>query len=89
VASGVVTEGARTREQKAAELAAELIVFADGAEEAGLITYAQRARAVAREAIWLADALENAERSLGTMTEERDKWRDERWREQWGMAWPK
>lgn len=56
-------EGSRTREQQAAQLAAELIVFADGAEEAGLIVYAQRARVVARETLWLVGALEG-ERSF-------------------------
>ena len=51
------------RQTQAANLAQELILFADGAEEAGLTVYAQRARAVARETIWLADELEQ-ERSL-------------------------
>lgn len=67
------TEGSSTREQKAAELAAELILFADGAEEAGLIRYAQRARTVARETIWLADALERERSARMAIQEARDK----------------
>jgi hypothetical protein len=59
----------QTREQQAAQLAAELIVFADGAEEAGLVTYARRARVVARETLWLVDALE-AERSVRRAVQE-------------------
>ncbi len=51
-----------SREQQAAQAAAELIVFADGAEEAGMIRYAQRARSVARDTLWLVDELA-AERS--------------------------
>lgn len=71
---GVVTrEGSRTREQKAAQLAAELIVFADGAEEAGLVTYAQRARVVARETIWLADALEGERSARRAIQKQRDE----------------
>ncbi len=51
-----------SREQQAAKAAAELIVFADGAEEAGMIQYAQRARVTARDTLWLIDELA-AERS--------------------------
>lgn len=75
MAAGVARtrEGSRTREQQAAQLAAELIVFADGAEEAGLIAYAQRARAVARETIWLADALEAERSARKAIQEARDE----------------
>jgi hypothetical protein len=74
VAAGVAQQTARkTREQKAAELAAELIVFADGAEEAGLVAYAQRARVVARETIWLVDALEGERSARRAIQEARDR----------------
>jgi hypothetical protein len=46
----------------AAGRARELILFADGAEEAGLAGYARRARHVARETLWLTEQLA-AERS--------------------------
>ncbi len=60
---GVANQTARiSREQQAAQAAAELIVFADGAEEAGMIRYAQTARNVARDTLWLVDELA-AERS--------------------------
>lgn len=67
--NGVTT----TREQQAAELAAELIVFADGAEEAGLIVYAQRARVVARETLWLVDSLAAERSARVAMQEARDR----------------
>ncbi len=60
---GVANQTARaTREQQAAQAAAELLVFADGAEEAGMTAYARRARNVARDTLWLIDELA-AERS--------------------------
>ncbi len=59
---GVAQNARVTREEQARLAAAELIVFADGAEEAGMIRYAQRARSVARDTLWLVDELA-AERS--------------------------
>lgn len=72
--SGVVTtEGRRTREQKAAEQAAELLVFADGVEDAGHPELARRSRNVARETIWLVEMVA-AERSTRlAMQEARDR----------------
>jgi hypothetical protein len=69
-------EGSRTREQQAAQLAAELIVFADGAEEAGLISYAQRARVVARETIWLAETVERERSARRAIQAARDRCMD-------------
>ena len=68
-----VTQQKTTREQQAAQLANELIVFADGAEEAGLVTYAQRARVVARETLWLVDALEAERSARRAIQEARDR----------------
>ena len=56
--------------------ARELIVFADGAEEAGLVMYAQRARDVARDALRVAKDL-RAERSVrASIQAERDRLRE-------------
>jgi hypothetical protein len=46
----------------AEQAARELIAFADGAEEAGLVSYAQKSRAVARDLLSIAGEL-RAERS--------------------------
>jgi hypothetical protein len=62
VAQGGTQTARKPREQVAAELAAELILFADGLEAAGMVEYARRARVVARETIWLVQTL-TAERS--------------------------
>lgn len=55
---------------QAGQRARDLIVFADGLEEAGLITYAQRARMVARDALELLDELAG-ERSARRSIQER------------------
>lgn len=65
-----------TREQQAARDAEQLIVFADGAEEAGLTVYARRARVVARETIWLATELENARSTNRALKQKTDRMDD-------------
>ena len=62
-----------TREQQAAHHAAELIVFADGAEEAGLVDYARRARNVARETLWLVEMLDAERAARMAIQEARDR----------------
>jgi hypothetical protein len=70
---GVAQNVSPTREQKAAQDAQELILFADGAEEAGLIQYARRARNLARERFWLAQLLEAERSARKTIQEARDR----------------
>ena len=62
-----------TREQQAAQHAQELITFADGAEEAGLVDYARRARNVARETLWLVDQLQAERDARKTIQAARDR----------------
>jgi hypothetical protein len=61
-----VTSSSNERAASAARRARDLIVYADGVEEAGLENYARRARDVAREVIWLVEevARERAARAL-------------------------
>ncbi len=54
--------GATKREQTAATEARDLLVFAEGFDEAGHTGIARRSRVVARELLWALDALQ-AERS--------------------------
>jgi hypothetical protein len=54
--------GRVTSEQDAVRRARELLTFADGVEEAGLVRFAQKSRVVARDALDLAEQL-SAERS--------------------------
>ena len=87
--SGVATQGSRkTREQQAADQARELLVFADGIEDAGHPELARRSRVVARDTIWLVEQLEAERAARIRMTEDRDRWRDNRWRAEHGQAFP-
>ena len=61
-----------SRDQQAAQQAAELIVFADGMEAVGYTDYAQRARVVARETIWLVDELEQERSARQAIQRQRD-----------------
>jgi hypothetical protein len=57
---------------QAEQRARELILFADGLEEGGLVAYAQRARVVARDLLQVAGEL-RAERSVrGSIQEQRN-----------------
>lgn len=77
-----MTVGEATQDARA------LIDFAAGAEEAGLVDYARRARRVAWTLLWALDELA-AERSARRAVEgDRDRCRDQRWREEHGEAWP-
>ena len=62
-----------TREQQAAQQAEQLIVFADGCEEAGLVTYARKARVVARETLWLVETLANERSARQAIQTQRDE----------------
>jgi hypothetical protein len=63
-----------TRAQQAARDAAELIMFASGAIDAGITpNLAYRARALAREALWLAETLANERRLRIAMQAQRDQ----------------
>ena len=53
--------------------ARDLIVFADGAEEAGLVMYAQRARVVARDVLRVAGELRAERSARGSIQAERDR----------------
>jgi hypothetical protein len=53
--------------------ARELVVFCDGAEEAGLVGYARRARVVARDVLELVVALEGERSARVAMQEARDQ----------------
>jgi hypothetical protein len=66
-------ERADQRLRRMEQDARDLIAFADGAEEAGLRTYAQRARSVARDLLQCAGDV-RAERSVRVaIQEERDR----------------
>lgn len=52
-----------TRAAEAVQRAQDLLVFADGIEEAGLANYAHRARLVAQDALRLAEQLDMERRS--------------------------
>lgn len=85
----MATTARQTREARAAEEARGLVVFADGLEDAGFVELARRARVVAAETLWLADELAGARAALAGMEADRDRWRDQRWRETHGEAWPR
>ncbi len=69
-------ERAEQRLARAESDARDLIVFADGAEEAGLVMYAQRGRVIARDLLRIAGEL-RAERSVrGSIQAERDRLRE-------------
>jgi hypothetical protein len=63
----------QNREETALIQARELIVFADGAEEAGMISYARRARVVARDLIRLAGELETERSARQKIQADRDR----------------
>ena len=67
----------------------QFIAFCDGLEAAGMEEYARRGRMVARELAESRRRVETLAAALGRMREERDRWRDGRWREAHGQPWPK
>lgn len=66
----------------------EFITFCDGLEAAGMVEYAQRGRAVARELAAARQDLASTVAALDAMRADRDRWRDDRWRETHGQAFP-
>jgi len=65
-----------------------LVEFADGIEAAGQVATARRCRAVAADLLEALDELCAARDALAAMTADRDRWRENRWREAHGEAWP-
>jgi hypothetical protein len=64
-------------------------VFCNGLIEAGLAVIGHKGRYVARLLGEMSERVEAAENALTEMTADRDRWRDNRWREVHGEAWPK
>lgn len=54
----------------------DLILFADGAEEAGLVAYAQRARCLARDTLQIIGELRDERRLRIVMQDQRDRARE-------------
>jgi hypothetical protein len=69
--------------------AKNFVVFCDGLEEAGMRFYARRGRTLARDVLELHTQLAAARTSLEAMTADRDRWREDRWREVHGQGWPR
>lgn len=71
-----------------ADDARALILFADGMEEAGYSEYARRARVVAHATLELTDQLHAERAARRAVEDDRDRWRDQRWRETHREPWP-
>jgi hypothetical protein len=69
---GVVTQTRPSREQQAAQDAAQLIVFADGVEEV-MPGLARKSRCAARDVLWLLDALASERSARQAMQAARDR----------------
>lgn len=65
------------------------LAFCDGLEQAGLVEYARRGRVIARELAESRRRVAFLETYLATLRADRDRWRDGRWREAHGQAWPR
>lgn len=53
-----------------------------------MLVYAQRARDVARDTLELDRQLTSTRRALNAVEADRDRWRDQRWREAHAEPWP-
>lgn len=62
----------KTREEQAADQARELLVFADGIEDAGHPDLARRSRNVARETLWLVETVANERSARKAIQQARD-----------------
>ena len=72
------------------ERAGELIVFCDGFDEGGLYPgFTRRAREVAYDLRDALDQLDATCTALAAITTDRDRWRENQWREAHGEAWPR
>lgn len=86
MAAGSVTSDAiRFARTEAQTLLTETELF----DELGVGRLAARARCVARDLLDALDALEASRNYTRAVSAERDRWRDDRWREAHGEAWPK
>lgn len=65
------------------------IAFCDGLEAAGMVEYARRGRVLARELQVSLRRIEGLEATVVALTADRDRWRDDRWREAHGQPWPR
>jgi hypothetical protein len=72
----------------AEDRAKELLLFAGGFEEAGFPELARRASVVAGDCLEALAELEATRSAFAAVTADRDRWRDDRWRETHGEAWP-
>lgn len=68
--------------------ARDLIVFAAALDDVGLPDLARRSRVVAGDLLVALHELEWEREALGRMEADRDRWRDNRWREVHREAWP-
>lgn len=75
--------------ERPAESAREFIIFCDGLEQGGMVAYAQRGRNIARELLATLAALSATTGALVAVTEDRDRFRDDRWRERHGTNFPR
>lgn len=69
--------------------ARDLIEFAAGLDAGGMRDYARRARVTAQDLLEALQEIEAARTSIASLREDRDRWRDDRWREAHGEGWPK
>ena len=65
------------------------IAFCDGLEAAGMVEYARRGRTLARELAASRERVAFLEQYVETLRADRDRWRDNRWREEHGQPWPR
>lgn len=75
-------------EEQAVARARALVEFAAGLEDAGHAETARRVRVAGRDVLELVEQLAAVRSSLVAMTADRDRWRDNRWREAHGERWP-
>lgn len=65
------------------------IAFCDGLEAAGLEEYARRGRVIARELAASQERVAYLQGYVETLRADRDRWRDQRWREAHEQPWPR
>jgi hypothetical protein len=67
----------------------DLIEFTAALVDVGLHDLARRSRVVARDLLEVLAELNGARGALAATTADRDRWRDQRWRETHGEPWPR